>query len=202
MFTENSISISPSKKEEVESLVPLIYSSGPDAFNYIFQTKKHAAQDFLKFVFLKSSGEFSYLNHTTAYLNNEIVGVGAIFEGKQMLGFTLSIIVSIIQFYKFSAISVLIKGLQVECLIVPPKKNEATIGHLGITKNLQGKGIGKQLITHIFNTKTYQKVVLDVTDVNPAIHLYKKLGFIITKTNISKLKNEFVEVPNHYRMEK
>lgn len=42
-----------SKKEDVHELVPLIYSSGPAAFDYVFKTKNKSAQDFLKFAFQK-----------------------------------------------------------------------------------------------------------------------------------------------------
>ena len=57
------IELKPSKKEEVEVAVPLIYSSGPPTFEYVFKNKQVVAPDFLKYAFVREGGEFSYQNH-------------------------------------------------------------------------------------------------------------------------------------------
>ena len=51
-----------STPSEVDKAVPLIYSSGPDAFEYVFKNNHVDAKDFLKYAFVTSGGEFSYKN--------------------------------------------------------------------------------------------------------------------------------------------
>lgn len=194
-----------SKKEDVHELVPLIYSSGPAAFDYVFKTKNKSAQDFLKFAFQKDKGEFSFSTHTTVFVNHEIVGVGAVFSGIDTFSFTISAIISILQFYKWNTFGVLWRGIQVEKIIKPPQKKELTIAHLGVKKNFRGKGIGKKLVEFLIQSqesRTFKKVILDVSEQNPAKILYEKLGFEVAITNKSTLKRKRIIVPHHYRMEK
>jgi ribosomal protein S18 acetylase RimI-like enzyme len=201
----NSLSFHPSKQEEAAEIVPLIYSSGPAAFDYVFRTKNHQATDFLAFAFLKEIGEFSYKNHTTVKLNGEIAGTGSVFCGKEMPGFTLAAFMQIVAFYKMQAVSVLYRGLRVENMIQPPKKHEFAIAHLGIKENYRGKGIGSQLIDYLLQHNkitTETTAVLDVTIINPAIELYRKKGFAVVKENFSKLENQYSKVPHHFRMER
>jgi hypothetical protein len=61
--------------------VPLIYSSGPAAFDFVFATEKHSAQDFLRTAFIDGAGEFGFRNHTVAVAKNIVVGIGAAFSG-------------------------------------------------------------------------------------------------------------------------
>lgn len=199
-MSENSvIEFHPAQKSEANILVPLIYSSGPAAFDFVFQTKHHTAIDFLHYLYLKENGEFSYNNHIALKVNNRPVGVGAVFTGREMLDFTISIALNIISYYKLDAPGVLLRGLKVEGFIKPPAKNEAAIAHLGIDEKYRGKGLGYKLIDYLLHhpkVKPGIKPVLDVTVVNPAINLYKKMGFVIDKEN----KSGIADVPNHYRM--
>jgi ribosomal protein S18 acetylase RimI-like enzyme len=201
----SAIDFKPSTPDQAKELVPLIYSSGPAAFDYVFRTNKHQAIDFLAFAFLKEKGEFSYRNHTTVKLNDEIAGVGSVFCGKEMPSFTLAAVLQIVSFYKWQAPGVLFRGLQVENLIKPPQKHEYAIAHLGIKENYRGKGIGSQLIDYLLQHSkitTETTAVLDVTIINPAIELYRKKGFAVVKESFSKLENQYPKVPHHFRMEK
>jgi len=54
-----------------------------------------------------------------------------------------------------------------------------------ISKHLQGKGLGTQLLKYIqsvIQKSGGNKIVLYVYKKNPVVKLYKKLGFVITKT--------------------
>ena len=189
------------KKEDVRHAVPLIYSSGPAAFDYVFQTSNKSATDFLKFAFLKNQGEFSYKTHTAVIDNDKIIGIGASFGGESTFKFTLAAIFQIFQFYKWLAFQVLYRGLQVEKIIQPPKKGEVAIAHLGVQSAYRGKGIGTKLVSYLLKeNKNYSKAILDVTEINPAIKLYKKLGFEIAAKNNSSLIRGDIKVPHHFRM--
>jgi len=157
----NNIELRPSKKEEVAQAVPLIYSSGPPSFEYVFKNDRVVAQDFLRYAFVRAGGEFSYQNHYSLYWEDKMVGIGSVFDAKQASGFTLTDAMNIFRFYKFDSLGPVKSGL-----------------------------------------KTADSIwVLDVSEENlRAKALYDRLGFKVTKKNISTLKNNYSYVANHFRM--
>lgn len=200
------LEIRPAIPEDVEQAVPLIYSSGPVAFDFVFKTNKHSALDYLKFAFQRPGGEFSYQNHYSVVVDDSIVGAGAIFTGEEMLSFTLSEARNIIKFYKFYGPNIMTRGLKIEGLIKPPGESEAAIGHLGILEGFRGKKLGTKLIEELMKAPKINgqnSFVLDVSVENPkAQNLYEKLGFMVTKKYYSTLTNKFACVIDHNRMEK
>ena len=46
----------PARANDMEAALPLILSSGPDAFNYVFRTARHTPEDFLRGAFVDGAG--------------------------------------------------------------------------------------------------------------------------------------------------
>ena len=199
------IELKESNPSEVDIAVPLIYSSGPDAFEYVFKNKQVSAVDFLKHAFVREGGEFSFDNHYSLYADGRMVGIGSVFNAKTANGFGKADGLNILRFYKWKSPKVIKDGLAVERIIKIPVKNETAIAHLGILPELRGKGLGKQLIAGLMvraEKDSYSRFILDVSEENPrAKVLYERLGFEVTKKHDSTLKNKFSYVPNHFRME-
>lgn len=199
------IELRPSQKAEVDVAIPLIYSSGPPSFEYVFQNKKVTAQDFLRYAFVREGGEFSYQNHHSLYRDGQMVGIGSAFNAKEASAFTVADALNIFRFYGFKSFAAIKSGLKVEQLIKLPEKDEIAIAHLGILPELRGQGLGTKMIELLqekANKTTNSYWVLDVSEENPkAKALYERLGFKITHKNISKLKNQYSYVANHFRME-
>ena len=200
------IALRKSQKSEVNIAVPLIYSSGPPSFEYVFKNDQVGAIDFLKHAFVRVGGEFSYDNHYSLYLNNEMVGIGSVFDAKQAGSFTFYDGKNILRFYKLKSLGIIRRGLQVEGLIKLPKKKEIVLAHLGVQPDMQGKGLGTKLIAALMekaNQEEDSRFILDVSEENPrAKALYDRLGFVVTKKNNSTLKNKYSYVANHLRMER
>ena len=207
---EQTISFRKATQNDVDLAVPLIYSSGSAVCEYMLHdAQKGPAQNFLKYAFVKAGGESGYDNHICIAINNEVVGVGAIWSGKKSAVFMWSEIKKVMSYYGFiRGIKVLIRGLRVEMLIRPPKKNEWALAHLGIHPKGQGIGLGTKLINHLIeqvSIASNEKVILDVSFINPkAQKLYERLGFKVSRKNSSKLhrKKLNVKVPGHNRMER
>lgn len=201
----NDFHLKPCQSSDVHQAVPLIYASGPDAFEFVFKNNKVSAQDFLKFAFVRKGGEFSYDNHYALYDGEELVAVGAVFNKQKASSFTFKDAINIIKFYGFRFLPRAFNGLRIEAMIHLPKKNEITIGHLGVKPELRGKGYGTALIKELMKVANKQKddyFVLDVSEENSrAKVLYLKLGFKDAKKYESSLKNKYSYVPNHFRME-
>lgn len=202
-----SLNFRPARPDDAFLAVPLIYSSGPLAFDYIFKhSTKGSSQDFLRSAFVQAKGEFSYSNHTIVERDRRILGVGAAFSGDTTLSFTIAAALQIFRYYgAFAAWPVIIKGLQAETVIHPPNGNELIIGHLGVAPEAQGQGIGSALIAHFlsWDAAKGKTAALDVAVTNPrAQALYERLGFLVVKELQSTLKNEHGAIVNHRRMEK
>ncbi|MFN8383938.1 MAG: GNAT family N-acetyltransferase [Anaerolineales bacterium] len=188
--------------KDVDAAVPLIFSSGPGAFNYIFSPKPGLAQEFLRYTFQDGAGELGYKNHIVGELDGKVVAVGAAFDGETTLKFFLAAGRQIVSFYGLSALTVILHGLQVEQIVQPPKGRLHYIAHLGVDPSLQSKGIGAKLVEYLMEQgrkagKT--QAALDVSVLNPrAQALYERLGFQLTGHRISTLEG----VPSHNRLER
>lgn len=202
----NSILYRPCTPNDVELAVPLIYSSGPTSFDYVFKNRKFISLDFLKSAFITPGGEFSYDNHIAMMVDGNLIGIGSVFNYKRAQSFSIKDAIKIIKLYKLKALNVMARGLKVERIIKLPKKNEVILAHLAITPELRSRGYGQRLIEYLINTASLNEgdyFALDVSELNPrAQALYERMGFQITKHNESALKNEFGFVANHRRMEK
>ena len=76
--------------KDVDAAVPLIFSSGPGAFDYIFSPKPGQAQEFLRYTFQDGAGEFGYKNHVVCELDKKVVAIGAAFDGESTIKFFLA----------------------------------------------------------------------------------------------------------------
>lgn len=188
---------------DADAAVPLIYSSGPAAFDFVF-SRSAATQslDFLGYAFRDGSGEFGYRNHTVVTHRGRVIGVGACYSGEGLFPNTISAIRQIAMFYGVvGSAHVIRNGLKIEQLIGPPKGRMNYIGHLGISHEWRGRGIGRRLIEHFLDIgrRAHRpKAVLDVSVENPrAQMLYERIGFKTVAECFSTLPN----VPDHRRME-
>lgn len=206
MDTHSKIKFRPCIPSDVDLAVPLIYSSGPDSFNYVFSNGKLNALDFLKFAFKTKGGEFSFDNHIAMLLDGELIGIGSSFSGSKATSFTINDSLKIMKLYKIGAIKIMIRGLRVEQIIKLPKKQEMALAHIAVSEKQRSKGFGQKLMEHLMvSTKLMEGeyFVLDVSANNPrAKALYTQLGFVDAALNKSKLKNDFGIVADHHRMEK
>jgi len=119
-----TVEIKRSNAEEVEIAVPLIYSSGPDAFEYVFKNKTVSAVDFLKHSFVREGGEFSFDNHYSLFADGKMVGIGSVFNKQQASTFTTADALNILRFYKWKSPVVIKNGLRVEGIIKLPEKKK------------------------------------------------------------------------------
>lgn len=115
----------PAAIADIEAAVPLIFASGPAAFRYVFSVDhEEQALDFLSYSFSRGDGEFGCDNHIVAEINGEVVAIGGWWHNGNNFPFMLSAIRHIVAFYGVAkAIGVLIRGLKIESVIKPPRKN-------------------------------------------------------------------------------
>jgi ribosomal protein S18 acetylase RimI-like enzyme len=204
MQIEHNLHFAPCAQTDVTNAVPLIYSTGPDAFDYVFKNSKNTAHDFLTYAFQSKGGEFSFDNHIGLYDGETLIGIGSRFSKKDASKFLFYDGKNILSFYKLTSATIIIHGLKVESMIRPPAGKEIALAHIAISPEFRGKGLGSKIMKHLQSLPKAkdQYYVLDVSLLNPrAQALYERLGYKIAKTNKSTLKSSYATVPNHHRME-
>lgn len=205
--TAMTVTLRQAQPTDVDLAIPLIYSSGPDAFSYVFaHATKGDARAFLGQVFVDGRGTFGYRNHTVAESNGEVVGIGATYSGEGSLSTTAVVAMQILRAYGTAGPGIIGRGLRIERVMPPPGKSVQYIAHLGVNPANRGQGIGTQLIERFLDEgrRRRKKVAaLDVSVENPdAERLYERLGFTVSEVRTSNLANEFGMVVDHRRMER
>ena len=186
--------------------VPLIYSSGPAAFDYVFDIgDTRGAQEFLRFAYLQGGGEFGWRNHRVAEIGGQVAAAGAAFDGRAVLRFTIANSLQILRFYgPISAWGVMVRGLRTEAIIRPPRAQEYYLCHLGVREELRGRGIGTHLVRNLLeglDADRHRCATLDVAVTNPRAQLlYQRLGFVVSALRKSALQSRRGRVADHYRM--
>jgi ribosomal protein S18 acetylase RimI-like enzyme len=202
-----TIEFRPATPGDAGAAVPLIYSSGPAAFDYVFKVPDRAtALEFLHQAFVNGAGEFGYRNHVVAVERGEVVAAGAAWTGASNLVFAIAAARQILGAYgPVAGLGVMSRGLRVESVVQPPPKNRLYVAHLGVRPELRSRGIGVALIRQLINSGRKPDVevaALDVAVTNPrAQALYERLGFVVTRERASRLANAQATVSNHRRME-
>ncbi|QJP11629.1 GNAT family N-acetyltransferase [Pseudomonas multiresinivorans] len=172
--------------------IPLIYSSGPDAFDYAFaRPGRNSAQDFLRYAFVQGGGQFGWRQHWVGEQDGQVVAAGTVFGGEVTLGYMLAATRQILGYFGLGAPGVIRRGLQLERIICPPPRRTLYLAHLGVTSDLRGEGLGSQLIEHflqIGRSNGLPMAALDVSVANPkAQALYERFGFEVQVERVSTL---------------
>jgi ribosomal protein S18 acetylase RimI-like enzyme len=193
-------------RADVQDAVPLIYSSGPSAFDYVFNIGgRRDAQAFLRFAYLRGGGEFGWRVHRVAEIGGRVVAAGAAFDGRAVLRFTIAGALQILRFYGLiRAWGVMVRGLRTEAVIRPPRAEEYYLCHLGVREESRGQGIGARLVGNLLadlDPDQHRYATLDVAITNPRAQLlYERLGFEVEVLRASKLHNQHGRVMDHNRM--
>lgn len=202
----SALSLRPASPSDAAAIAPLVYSSGPAAFDYVFSHGTNSsALAFLEQSLREPGGEFGYANHIVAELDGKVAGVAASFSGDSALRYMLVALRQILGNYgPIRGTGVIRRGLQVESVIQPPTGAMHYIAHVGVAAESRRNGIGRKMVEHLLEEgKRLNRAtaVLDVASENePARKLYERLGFSTIEERKSKFANSTATVPHHFRM--
>lgn len=188
-------------------IVDLIYSAGPELYDFIYQTSRHRAQDFIAYEFASGRGFCGYPNVTVAVRDGVAVGTGCFFDGKQYDRLSLHTLRNMIAFYGWrEMVPVLIRAAHIGSVMKRPKKDELYLSNFGVASTCRSQGIGRALLEQQIATATqhgYRLFALDVAATNPrAQTLYESLGLQVVCQKVFSGKRAGHSVPNARKMER
>jgi ribosomal protein S18 acetylase RimI-like enzyme len=203
MTTNSVCQFRQADSRDVDAALPLIYSSGPQAFDYGFQCCGKGSRDFLHFAFTNGNGFLGYKNHTVATLNGQVVGIVAVYNLSTYVRLTLGHLWQLWRFYPASSlIDLTTRGAHIQSIMPPPDQTTHYVAHFGVAEWQRGRGIGRSLLAYQY--KKAQELgrtiyALDVSVENSrAQALYESFGFSVTAEN--EFSGPPGTVPNTRRM--
>lgn len=196
------ISIRTGRPEDAARAAPLVYSSGPAAFDYVFGAR---ALELLESSFERDEGLFGCGNHDVAELEGRAVGVGAFYDQAILRARSPGTMSAITRVYGLGAAAVLARAMWVAALMPAPAPGELYVAHLGVEPALRGHGVMTRMLERriaLARADDYRLLALDVARTNPgARRLYERLGFRVVELRRSTVGEGPARVPDHYRME-
>ena len=90
MTNATAVTFRPATAQDAAAAIPLILSSGPDTFAYVFQTARRSPAGFLHQAFGDGAGQFGFRNHVVGAVDGRVVAAGAGWASNSTLPFMLA----------------------------------------------------------------------------------------------------------------
>lgn len=182
-FQKDEVIIRPARADDADVVAPLIYSAGPEMYDYWLTTKKHEPLSVISAAFKTHAGIQGYGCHWVAEVAGEVLGVVASYTGQESHALERQLAFWLLKYFKQDAPIVAMRGLKLSKLIKPIPNDLLFMANLGVSPKVQGRGVGTKLLRyHQQRAKTLSGVNqfgLDVANNNPsAQRLYERLGMV------------------------
>lgn len=198
--------IRKAKKDDAGKIAELIYSAGPEAYDFVYLTDKSDALEYIRFEYASGRGFCGYKNVTVTVNDGVVVGTGCFYSGKEYKSLALGTVLNMFKFFgPVKVWPVLLRAHHMDSVMKEPAKTELYLANFGVCPALRSTGIGSSLINaHIELAKTngYKVFALDVADTNPkAEALYSRLGLEVVEFKKFSGRRKGMKVPNTKKME-
>ncbi len=197
--------IRPAVASDVTAAAPLIFSSGPDAYEYVFSLPERTAFGFLEYAFQDGGGFAGYRNHFVAVAENGVIGTGAFYGLEAHLRLAREALSQSSRHYgMIGALRIVRQSMPVSAMMPPPSEDALYVANLAVSTAVQGQGIGAQMLAHaraLAESDHKRALELDVSARNPrAQALYERTGFVVVAERAFRGNRKRVDVPDHRRM--
>ncbi len=178
--------IRDARPEDTGPIAELIYSSGPDLYDYLFSTRKTSALAFIEREFASGRGFCGYANVTVAILSGKVVGTGCFFDRAAYYRLTGGTVMNSLGVFGLAGtLSNIWRSRHTSRLLKPPCPGELYLASFGVDAALRGQGIGGRMIGHQVawaRDQGYRSFGLDVAVTNARGQaLYERLGLRVVE---------------------
>ena len=198
--------IRPATREDVHTVAALIFSAGPEVYDFIYAARNGDALGYIRFEFQSGRGYCGHHNIIVAEQDGQVVGAGCFFDGTQLRRLMLGTIANMVLFYGVARVwGVLLRADELTSIMHTPGDDEVYMSELGVVPAMRSQGIGARILKAQMDTAQaagFRKMSLSVAENNPrAERFYERLGFKFVKLKTFKGRGAEVKVPNARRME-
>lgn len=184
----------------------MVYSAGPEAFDYILRTNKRTALDFLQMAFADGRGFQGHRIHWVAERDDRVVGVGAFYSGRDDLRLTVGFVRQVLAFYRYTETpGVIRRALQVAPMLKPLTRDMWYVANFGVAPECRGQGVGAAMLNFQMaeaRRQGYKRYALDVAVTNPrAQKLYEGMGLKLVREHRFHGDRKRSPVPDSRRLE-
>lgn len=194
----SSLVIRKATAQDALACVPLVYSAGPELFDYIYAHAGFKPQQFIEAEFAQGSGFMGHKLHWVAEQDGEVVGVCALYSRKDLLAMNIATTARILKTYGIKSAKPVAHALDAGSIISVPTKTGLHLANFGVSAQKRSAGIGSALLAHAASyarQQGFKGVSLDVSVQNPRGQaLYEKTGFKVVRENTFKGRSD--SVPN------
>lgn len=200
------ITFRPALPQDWASVLPLIYSSGPEQFEYLFTQPGRPAQRFLQSAFVSGVGLFGYRVYTVTLVEQRPVAIGGAYGRREGKALKQQMLIQILRFYGLRAAWPVIRhAIALDAMMPFPEPDMFYFAQLGVAETMRGQGIGTAWLQYQIRQareRGYQRCALDVASTNPrAQALYERVGFRVTGERAWPHSASGTHMPNMRRME-
>lgn len=198
--------IRQARADDDAALAQLIYSAGPELYDFIYKTRQHDARDYIQYEFRSGRGFCGHRNVTVAADGGKVIGTGCFYDARQYGKLTLGTLLNMIRFYGWRGVwPVLARSGHIGSVMKKPRKGELYLSNFGVASERRGSGVGSAMIQHKMQEAKldgYRVLGLDVADTNPsAERLYRRLGLQEVAFKRFTGKRKGLQIPNAKKME-
>lgn len=198
--------IRPAQPGDVHAVAPLMYSSGPELYDFLYKMPEGDVLDYIRYEFLSGRGLCGYRNVTVALVNEKVVATGCFYDGSMYKRLMLGSTLNIMRFFGPRRMwGVLLRANHVGSVMKPPNKDELYLANFGVDESMRGQGIGSGMLEqHIRSAREsgYRTFALDVATNNPrAQALYHRLGLRVLQLKHFTGRRSGYQVPDSKKME-
>jgi ribosomal protein S18 acetylase RimI-like enzyme len=201
-----ALNIRPAVAADAKVAAPMVYSAGPEAFDYILRGAGKTALDFLHYAFADGSGYQGHRTHWVAEREGCVIGVGAFYSGRDDLRLTLGFVKQVLAFYPMAAVpGVVRRALQVAPMMKPVTRDMWYVANFGVAPECRGQGVGAAMLNfHMAEARQrgFRRYALDVAVTNPrAQKLYEGMGLKLVREHRFRGDRKRSPVPDSRRLE-
>lgn len=173
--------IRPARADDRGAIAALMYSAGPELYDFLYQTGRVAAPEFIAYEFASGRGFCGHRNLTVAVIDGEVVATGCFYDGRRYGALMRGTVLNALRFFRLrEVLPLLLRSGHVDSVMTHPAKDELYLANFGVAAELRGQGIGETMLRQqVLRARAsgYRRFSLDVAVTNPrAEALYRRLG--------------------------
>lgn len=201
----NDIEIRVATAEDASDIAPLMYSAGPVAYDYCYNTAQHQSLEFLRWSCARGQGFHGWRSSQVATSDGRVVGAAGWYTSAEYNRLSRQTLLHIVRFFGWKSVHVLTNSMRMGRWIAPPASGMLYLAYCGVVPECRSRGIGHALLEHgleMAQQTGCTRLCLDVAATNDrAQALYERFGFHVeTVTAFSGPKRPGIEIPTAHRM--